>query len=204
MTGSSGGAGKTYGVELNASTWKTWWHKRVQLPQQAEGLSVDDARSTKRIKAYAPINKLNDALFKWFVANEASTYMSDALITEATHHLFDNPEAVKVMTEVSRGKPALVQVAEQLEEASCGLHQPNVIECVPEERIFNVDESGLLYKQKPKYRLGTTEALKGMAGKKDENAKERITVNFALNATGTIKTPLQVINKAQKPKYLGP
>ena len=83
------------------------------------------------------------------------------------------------------------------------LHQPNVIECVPEERIFNVDESGLLYKQKPKYRLGT-EALKGMAGKKDENAKERITVNFALNATGTIKTPLQVINKAQKPKYLGP
>ena len=49
--------------------------------------------------------------------------MSDALITEATHHLFDNPEAVKVMTEVSRGKPALVQVAEQLEEASCGVHQ---------------------------------------------------------------------------------
>ena len=83
------------------------------------------------------------------------------------------------------------------------LHLPNVIECVPEERIFNVDESGLLYKQKPKYRLGT-EALKGKAGKKDENAKERITVNFALNATGTIKTPLQVINKAQKPKYLGP
>ena len=63
-----------------------------------------------------------------------------------------------------------------------------MLECVPEERVFNVDESGLLYKQKPKYRLGT-EALRGKAGKKDESAKERIIVNFALNATGTIKTP---------------
>ena len=52
----------------------------------------------------------------------------------------------------------------------------------------------------PKYRLGT-EALRGKAGKKDESAKERITtVNFAFNATGTIKTPLQVINKSKKPK----
>ena len=40
------------------------------------------------------------------------------------------------------------------------LHLPNVLECVPEERMFNVDESGLLYKQKPKYRL-STKALKG-------------------------------------------
>ena len=55
---------KTYGVELNASMWKTWWHKRVQLLQQAEGLSVDDAKATKRIKGYGPIDKLNDALFK--------------------------------------------------------------------------------------------------------------------------------------------
>ena len=68
------------------------------------------------------------------------------------------------------------------------LHLPNMLECVPEERIFNVDESGLLYKQKPKYRLGT-EALRGKAGKKDESAKEHIIVNFALNATGMIKTP---------------
>ena len=34
-----------------------------------------------------------------------------------------------------------------------------------------MDESGFLYKQKPKYRLGT-EALRGKAGKKDESAKE--------------------------------
>ena len=49
--------------------------------------------------------------------------------------------------------------------------------------------------------LARTEALRGKAGKKDESAKERITtVNFAFNATGTIKTPLQVINKSKKPK----
>ena len=29
------------------------------------------------------------------------------------------------------------------------LHLPNVLECVPEECILNVDESGLLYNQKP-------------------------------------------------------
>ena len=43
-------------------------------------------------------------------------------------------------------------------------------------------------------------AQKGKAGKKDESAKEHITVNIALKATGTIKTTFQVINKAKKPK----
>ena len=55
---------KKFDVELNASTWKTWWHKWVKLLQQAEDLSVDDAKATKRVKAYGSIDKLNDALFK--------------------------------------------------------------------------------------------------------------------------------------------
>ena len=56
---------KKFGLELNASMRKTWWHKRVELLQQTEDLSVDDVKATKRIiKAYGPINKLNDALFK--------------------------------------------------------------------------------------------------------------------------------------------
>ena len=55
---------KKFGLELNTSTWKTWWHKWVELLQQAENLSVDDAKATKRIKAYGPIDKLNNALFK--------------------------------------------------------------------------------------------------------------------------------------------
>ena len=114
--------------------------------------------------------------------------MSDALITEAAHHLFDKfPEAVKkVMTEVSCGKPTKFNFSSKwlhnwkkkhrvgyikakggeagsapIESITYAqLHLPNVLECVPEECIFNVDESGLLYNQKPKYRLGT-EALKG-------------------------------------------
>ena len=85
--------------------------------------------------------------------------MLDALLTEAAHRLFDKfPEAVKEMTEVSGGKPAKLTFRPNGPYAQ--LHPPNILKCVPEERIFNVDESGLLYKQKPKYRLGM-EALRG-------------------------------------------
>ena len=55
---------KKFGLELNASTWKTWWHKRVELLQQAEDLSVYEAKAAKRIKAHGTIIKLSDALFK--------------------------------------------------------------------------------------------------------------------------------------------
>ena len=45
---------------------------------------------------------------RWFVANKANTYMTDALLAEATHRLFDKfPEAdKKAMTEAADGKPA--------------------------------------------------------------------------------------------------
>ena len=104
--------------------------------------------------------------------------MSDALLTEAAHRLFDKfPEAVKKeMTEVSGGKPAKFNFSSKrlhhwkkkhrvryikkkggeagsapIESITYAqLHLTNILECVPEERIFNVDKSGLLYEQKPK------------------------------------------------------
>lgn len=64
-------------------------------------------------------------------------------------------------------------------------------------QVYNADESGLYYRALPKRTLiGGNE--RGASGHKD--IKDRLTVMFAANATGSHKIPLFVIGKSAKPR----
>lgn len=68
------------------------------------------------------------------------------------------------------------------------------------EYIFNMDETGLFFRQLPKTSYVEPGEKKTVRGVKGMKAKDRITVIVATNATGYFKIPLSVIGKAKKPK----
>jgi hypothetical protein len=69
-----------------------------------------------------------------------------------------------------------------------------VVEGYGEENISNQDESGLFWRQVPTRTL----AQGKKAGLKKD--KQRITVSFTCNATGTDKRPLFIIGKSKRPR----
>lgn len=65
-------------------------------------------------------------------------------------------------------------------------------------QVFNMDESGLIYREMPKRTFvgaNETEAA-GFKGQKD-----RLTVAFCCNADGSLKLPLMVVGKSKKPRW---
>ena len=66
-----------------------------------------------------------------------------------------------------------------------------------QDQIYNADESGLLWRGLPDKTLAHKDEKSAPGHKK---AKERITVLFTVNATGTHKLPPLIIGKSQKPR----
>lgn len=64
------------------------------------------------------------------------------------------------------------------------------------EDVFNLDESALFYRLLPNRTL----AFKGENCTGGKHAKERLSVAFTVNATGTQKLPLLVIGRFAKPR----
>ena len=61
----------------------------------------------------------------------------------------------------------------------------NVLEQYPPERIFNMDETGLFYKARPNHLyMSRAAATKDVKGHKETQAKDRVTLVLATNATG--------------------
>ena len=64
-------------------------------------------------------------------------------------------------------------------------------------QVFNCDETGLNFRLLPEVTLAPS-FEKSAAGRK--KAKERVTLNVCSNVSGTIKLPLHLIGKAQRPR----
>ena len=67
------------------------------------------------------------------------------------------------------------------------------------DQIFNCDETGLNFRLLPDKTLAASFETSADGRKK---SKERVTINACSNASGTIKLPLQVIGKANRPDAL--
>ena len=65
------------------------------------------------------------------------------------------------------------------------------------DQIFNCDETGLNFRLLPDKTLAASFETSADGRKK---SKERVTINACSNASGTIKLPLQVIGKANRPR----
>ena len=64
------------------------------------------------------------------------------------------------------------------------------------DQIFNCDETGLNFRLLPDKTLAASFETSADGRKK---SKERVTINACSNASGTIKLPLQVIGKSNRP-----
>jgi hypothetical protein len=69
---------------------------------------------------------------------------------------------------------------------------------IPPDRIYNADETGLLYNKLPNT-IYLTEDVRTAKGTKSMASKDRITIMLACNSTGTHKIPLFVIGKSANP-----
>ena len=65
------------------------------------------------------------------------------------------------------------------------------------DQIFNCDETGLNFRLLPDKTLAASFETSADGRKK---SKERVNINTCSNASGTIKLPLQVIGKANRPR----
>jgi hypothetical protein len=74
----------------------------------------------------------------------------------------------------------------------------------PLVNVFNVDETGLNFRQYPSTSIVSEvmEDADSARGNKQMTSKERITLVVCTNATGTVKVPVLVIGKAKQPVAL--
>ena len=69
------------------------------------------------------------------------------------------------------------------------------------ENIYNVDETGLIFKLFPKNTyISMHENRKTVRGTKSMKAKDRITSYLCTNASGTLQLPMAVSGKAKNPR----
>ena len=67
------------------------------------------------------------------------------------------------------------------------------------DQIFNCDETGLNFRLLPNRTLATA-SERSASGRK--TSKDRVTINACANASGSLRVPLQVIGKSERPRCL--
>ncbi|KAH7964628.1 hypothetical protein HPB51_027131 [Rhipicephalus microplus] len=105
---------------------------------------------------------------------------------------FKARHGITTRTVSAEGAAADVDGAEQWQNSQL----KNILEDYAPDDIFNMDESTLFFKLLPDKTL-TFDGETCTGGK---HAKDRISVAFCINMTGTDKTPLLVIEKLAKPR----
>jgi len=73
------------------------------------------------------------------------------------------------------------------------------LEGVDVDPIYNVDETGLLYRVLPSRSYVPSENRRTARGSKAMKSKDRVTLTLCCNATGTHKVPVTMIGKAAQP-----
>ncbi|KAG0419080.1 hypothetical protein HPB47_004372 [Ixodes persulcatus] len=99
-----------------------------------------------------------------------------------------------VVTRIISGEGAAAD-RDGTEEWQNGQLQQILTDYAPDD-IFNLDESALFFKLLPNRTL----VFKGQACTGSKHAKDRISIAFIVNMTGSEKPPLLVIGKSEKPR----
>jgi len=73
------------------------------------------------------------------------------------------------------------------------------LESVDLDLIYNVDETGLLYRGLPSRSYGPSEEHRTARGSKAIKSKDRVTLTLCCNSTGSHKLPVTMIGKAVQP-----
>ena len=159
--------------------------------------------------------ELEAALFEWQqrMQNKKAIITGDILKTKA-HELWerlpqytldmDEPKWSNGWLEGFKKRFNIKEYIQHGEAATADIYSPANITQIEElrqlcatyadEDIFNMDETGLFWKMAPTRTLAT-EALSG--GKK---SKDRITLAFTTNVTGSEKLDIWIIGKSKKPR----
>jgi len=201
---------KTYHLPLPKNTFRTWCKQRADIRLAASSIPPNDQEHVRRMMGDGKLRTLNNALFHWFESQTSKVNLTGPLIKHAAREIFGEfseaeQEEIKRNTSFNFSDKWLAawkrkyQIAQRKSDGGeagsapveARINMPKLLAGVDPRRIFNVDESALLWKQKSRYRLGTPD-IAHMMGTKQDYAKDRLTVNFAVNATGDVKSTLQV------------
>ncbi|XP_043251212.1 tigger transposable element-derived protein 2-like [Colletes gigas] len=159
---------------------------------------------------------VNNRLYAWIIEKQASgEILTDTLLQKKARELhaeFAGPSNFTAsrgwlkcfkrrhgmhLTSIHGEKPKAHELATEkfVEELSAMLDQENI----DEENVYNVDETSLMWKALPQRTL----AHEGEHNTKDRKVKkDRVSVVFCTNATGTHKLPPLFINKYAHPRAL--
>jgi len=181
------------------------------LSRAAEGAA--GGRVSSRAGQYPKVDK---ALLEWFLAvcarGRKRVPLSLAILRQkalqvAEHLCITDFAASNGFIQRWASRHGLVNVAlhgsgasanvEEAAERMAAIRQQH--EGVDVDLIYNVDETGLLYRGLPSRSYVPSEDRRTARGSKAMKRKDRVTVTLCCNATGTRKVPVTMIGKAAQP-----
>jgi len=181
------------------------------LSRAAEGAA--GGRASSRAGQYPQVDK---ALFEWFLAVRARgrkrvpfslAILRQKALQVAEHLGITDFAASKGFIQRWASRHGLVNVAlhgsgasanvEDAAERMAAIRQQ--LEGVDVDLIYNVDETGLLYRGLPSRSYVPSEDRRTARGSKAMKSKDRVTLTLCCNATGTHKVPVTMIGKAAQP-----
>ncbi|XP_015429685.1 PREDICTED: jerky protein homolog-like [Dufourea novaeangliae] len=192
---------------VNDSTVRRWVRDRKKLEKCGSF-----ALTSKRMRL-SPLKKVNEALTIWFNSerkqNEIIGVTEIKAKAQQFFERFGGMEIFKVSDgwfhgwKKKNGIRLLVNCGEQVStDTEAAVNFKNqLLELIEEEKlklnqIFNADETGLYFKMMPKNTLviKTENSTAGYG-----TIKDRVTVMACCNATGSLKMPLLIVGRHQKP-----
>ncbi|KAK9841678.1 hypothetical protein WJX74_009921 [Apatococcus lobatus] len=183
------------------------------LKEKSKWLKVEDSSGNRKHHKEAKWKDLETALFAWFGQSSAQNgVLSDAILSAKAKELAEcmNLEDFKASKgwvtnfKARCGIKAYRPHGTSGAADSAGINTaravvPRIIEegGYTMESVYNFDEAGVYFRAKPSKTLATGP----VHGKKMQ--KERITLGFAVNATGSDKIKPVVIGTAKRPRAFG-
>jgi len=191
--------------------YKIIMQKDSLLSRAAEGAA--GGRFSSRAGQYPEVDK---ALLKWFLAVHARgrkrlplslAILRQKALQVAQHLGITDIAASSGFIQRCASCHCLENVALHGSGASANVEEAaermvairQQLEGVDVDLIYNVDETGLLYRGLPSRSYVPSEDLRTARGSKAMKSKDRVTLNLCYNATGTHKVPVTMIGKAAQP-----
>ncbi|XP_054015968.1 jerky protein homolog-like [Hylaeus anthracinus] len=202
-----------YGV--NTTTIRRIKRDEDRIRQEAQTLAI---KSCTRRRIRKPVqDDLEARLYSWFLQErELGNHVSNAALQDKAmtlHGEFGGPSRFRASNgwlwnfknrygiQLSKvyGERAHTETRTEENDFSHNFQRRREEEVIELENIYNMAETGLMWKTLPQRALLHAGELKVYGNK---SRKDRVTVGFCANATGTHKLPLVFINKCEKPRAL--
>lgn len=198
--------------KIGKSTVSDLWKKREDVLYFAAKLDNTDGSKRRKVMKQAKNVQLEEALFMWFIQrrsrgdpisgplltekalyfNEQLGGPSDFKASQGYLHGFKSRHGIRLLNtqgeSLSGDSPAATEFRNEF---------PKLIEGYSLDSIYNVDETGLLWRSLPR---------KSLASRRERTAagfkvsKDRITLMVGANANGSHALPLLMIGKSAKPR----